>query len=174
MASTAFTLYVKPSRFFPASAGRQSAFTAFVPVRITSGQFSTGLTKAKHKKDWHPSALTPVVDDKGLINSEWKRFFGYLANKKLGGPVYPTLPDLTQFITAAQAQSIFSAAISAATQQQANSNAQALAAAIEVLKTTGAVGAMQIPSVVLAPQETNAPTVVFIDNGSTGGGGGGD
>lgn len=157
--------YFKP---YGAAAGSTTA-VAFVCVRALSGLYASNISTAAVKKNWKPHAMTPFVDSKGFISPEWNRFLGDLANRKLGGSIFPTVPDLAQFITRQQVDAL----LTAAQDQMAQQNAQAIAAIREVLIAAGTTGAAAIPEPTLARQETN-PQPIGIDFGETGGGGGGD
>ena len=83
--------------------------------------------------------------------SEWDNFFQYLNDTFLKMPNGPTLPDVASSVTASQARSIAGEVVASALSQQANANAQALSAVVQVTKTAALAGAAQIPPVQLSP-----------------------
>ncbi len=156
-----------------------TTLTAYIPMREVSGLFTTSLIAARTEKKWKPRGGVPfgwvTVGGKRLEvenNPSWWEHFRDLGTRKLGGPLFPTLPEVvTQSqLTAAIASS--AAAITAAQDQQAAANAQALEAlrqVVEGLTTTAAV-----PPVVLVRQEVPPPpppTPFAGQLGETGGGG---
>lgn len=160
--------YFKP---FAAASGSTSA-TAFMCSRALSGLFTTGLGTTQVQKDWRPQAGVPfgyLNNDQSkpvYINDQWLRHFRFLANHKLGGANFATLPDVANFVTRQQVDTL----LTAAQDQMAQQNAQALASVIEVLGTLTSTAA--IPTPALARQETTPQPIA--DFGETGGGGGGD
>jgi hypothetical protein len=164
---TGAVVYVRPT--FRTSHG--AGATVLVTHRQVAGLYSTALAQSNAKKNWKPHALHKVVDDNGYIDPAWNRFFSDLANRKLGGPIFPTLPDLTGYITTAQAQTLFQSLITTALEQQVNANAQSQAATVQVVQNAGLTGAASIPPVVLARQETNIPPAGDPFGGAGAGGG---
>ncbi len=149
-----------------------TTFSVYVPLRAASTA-NTTLSASTKPKEWRPHIGVPV----GYVNGDrsqpvhldesWFRHLRFLGVNKLGGATFPTLPDVASFVTVTQATEL----ITAAQDQMAAANAQALAALKEVVD--GLVGGTStIPSVVLARQEVNTwSSPVFTE---TGGGGGGD
>lgn len=178
MASTAFTLYVKPSAFFPESVNRASTFTAYIPIRAISGLFTTGVMTKKRPKNWKPHALQPIGQTKSgedvLIDPAWLRHLSYLGQAKLGGATFPTLPEMTSFILLAQQNAAAITQVQNALEQMVTANAQSQAAVVQVVQTAALAGSMQIPPVVIARQETTAPPVATLPDSPGGDGGGGD
>jgi hypothetical protein len=160
MADTAAVLLIRPQLGASVGVSRSTAAVLFVPWRGVSGLFSSsGITSAtaKNLKSWKPSALAPVVDDKGCITPAWNKFIDYLIETVLGGASAPTLPQVQRSIGYSEAQSLIVNAVAAALQQQVQSNAQSLAAAVEVLKSNTLTGAVQIPTVQLQPIDVTPP-----------------
>jgi len=145
-----------------------TTFTAFIPIRMVSGLYGAGLASSSSIRDWKPHAQVPMTDDKGHVTPAWNRYFSAISQRKLGGPSYPTLPDVAQFVTQAQVD----AQLSAAQDQWTAANAQALNSLIEVVRAAGLTGAAEVPPAVLARQETN-PVYIQPDFGDGGGGSGG-
>ncbi len=179
MATTTFAGYIKPRITGAISEARTSAFTGYVPIRVSSGLYYAGVqsTNSRGKKNGFPEASVPFVDDNKCITPMWRMaLVNDMSKRRLGGISFPTVPDLAGYVTINQfndAQASQAAAIAALQMQLAN--AQTLATLVEVVKNSGAAGATQIPPPQLAPAETNAPTIntnPFPQEGGQGGGGG--
>jgi hypothetical protein len=153
-----------------------TTFTVYLPVRAVSGLYSTNLTAANQKKHKKPSSLEPMgyvngdKDKPVLISPSWSRYLGLeIGGRKLGGSSFPTVPEVASFVTQQQVD----AQLSAAQDQWAAANAQALQTLIAVVQAAGLTGSDAIPPAVLARQETN-PQPVSDFGYQLGGGGGGD
>jgi len=171
--STGGIVYFRPTIRGPQGTGAVVYFSH----RQVAGIYSTvNLSGSTVKKDWRPHAGVPVGYVNGdrskpvTISEEWLRHFRFLGNAKLGGSNFPTLPDVANFVTQQQ----IDAQLAAAQDQWQAANAQTLQALLEVVKSAGLTGADQVPSAVLARQETNPQPIVNPIFGETGGGGGGD
>lgn len=135
-----------------------TAAYVYIPVRMLSGVWTqTGVTDDESNlKTWLPPARQPIAyqqNGQWLCDPTWYRFFQYVAEIKLGGVNAPSIPAVASATTAiaetaASAQTQVSAVI-----QQGQTNAEALAAARQVLQDNSLAGADQIPPVQLSPYE---------------------
>jgi|SRR6185369_6369686 len=145
-----------------------TTLTAYIPLREVSGQFTTSLTSTTAKMGWRPAPHVPIgtVDGKPVhISSDWWAYMRALGTAKLGGRNFATLPDVADQVTRTQVTDL----ITAAQDQQAAANAQAIQAVIDILIANGLTTTGTTPPVVLARQEVNMP--FGVENVETGGGG---
>ena len=172
MSTTTANVYFRPT--FVAARSKASEAVCFFPLRFVSGLYSTALTNSNSKKNWKPSALTPVVDKDGRITGEWNRYFSDLGARKLGGANFPTLPELTEFFSLARSNSVAIAQLTTALENMVTANAQTTQALLEVVTRAELAGAAQIPPVVLVRQEItpNLGPAPFVEGGGAGGAGG--
>lgn len=167
MASTTAFIYFRPV----VSLAERRFTTAHIslPLRIVSGPFSsagiTPLSNIDKLKSWLPSQSVPVADKDGKMTPPWYRFLNFFMEVFIGGASSPTLPDIAASVTYSEAQSIAQSVVTVAFAQQALANAQALDAAVAVVRQAALPGAEQIPSVQLTTYDSS---------GGGGGGGGGD
>lgn len=138
-----------------------SAVVYFSPRMVSGLLTQSGVSVSDQSKliAWLPSAQQAmgwVTIDGKRHRVEWEpvvyKFLQFVANVKLGGPNAATLPDVilsvdTSIENAAEAVSQVNAVA-----QQAQANAEALAATVDVIRTDGIPGADQIPDVVLTVQ----------------------
>jgi hypothetical protein len=90
----------------------------------------------------------------GLLTEAWDRYFDYVENIKLGGPLAPSIPEIHETATVATAQA---AITTAAIIQTIEINAESSAAAVEVAQTNNTPGAAVIPPpIIIVPA---APTI---------------
>ncbi len=153
----------------------------FFPVRVVAGFYSASLSASTTKKNWKPSSVHPIgrtSDGKEVfLDPAWSRYFSDLGGRKLGGALFPTLPDVTEIFALTNNNAVEISQIQVALEAQAKANAQSIAAILEVINTAALAGAAQVPPPVLVRQETTPPPP--IDPGAYagvigGGGGGGD
>jgi hypothetical protein len=169
-------------QFRPTFGGfKGSGAVVFFAHRQVTGLYSTSLTTAAStvNKNKKPSSLHPIGYINGdrskpvLIDPVWSKYLGLeIGGRKLGGPAFPTLPEVASFVTQQQVD----AQLAAAQDQWMSSLAQTMAALREVVVTATLAGADQVPPVVLARQETNPQPIspYFYDNTASSGGSGGD
>ena len=128
-------------------------------IRGLSGQYTSGggfVNESQYrKKVLKPRSDVPFADSAGRISEPWDRYFDYL-DFKLGGPLGPSLPDVVSNIEDSSTAINAAVANVAASSQQVIVNAQALAAAVEVIANSNLPGATQIPPVQITP---DAPDV---------------
>lgn len=79
------------------------------------------------------------------MSHEWYRFLNELFEQRLGGTQGASIPDLSTTVVATRSQAIDAQTTAAAVGQQANANAQSLAATIQVSQNNNLSGASQIP-----------------------------
>lgn len=153
MATTTAVLRIRPRESVATSVARKTTASIEFSPRLVSGLYSASSIPAsadlKNALAWLPSIRVPLVDDSGRMTSEWYRFMNYLCTTVLGGPNGSTVADIASAVVTS------SATVAAATQattsltQQADANAQAIAAAVQVLQTASLPGSTQIPPVQL-------------------------
>lgn len=124
---------------------------------ITSGVYAAGAPyKANQNIDqetdvnlkaWLPPQRVRLVGPDGLMTWEWYRFFQYVANKRLGGPVAPSITDLSTNVIAAKTDAATANANTAALAVQTKTNAEALEVTRQVVVNNSLAGAAQIPPV---------------------------
>ncbi len=151
-----------------------TTLTAYVPLREVSGLFTTSLTAARGNKEWRPEIHVPigrVVGDKVQLDESWFRYFRFLGQHKLGGAGFPSLPEVVTQSQLTSAIASSSAAITAAQDQQAAANAQALEALRQIVETLASTAS--VPPVVIVRQEVTPPppAPAFTQLPETGGGG---
>lgn len=170
MTSSAAVVYVRPTIRGP----RGGRGVVLATHRQVAGFYTTSLTHSGSKKNWKPHALQRVgktaSGEEVLIDPAWNRFQGDIANRKLGGATFPTVPDITEIFNLSQSNATAISQIQTALEQMVNANAQSLATLLQVVQTAALAGAAQVPPVVLARQETNIPPAPPIDLGNLGGG----
>lgn len=144
----------------------------YVVHRQVAGIFATSLTALASKKNWKPSSVVPIgktaSGEAVYVETPWSKYFSDLGGRKLGGATFPTLPELTDFITQSNQNATAIAAIQTALQQMVTANAQTAQALTQVVQSAGLTGSGQIPPPVLAPQEYSGG-----GDGAGGGSGGG-
>jgi hypothetical protein len=155
MATTSAIVYFRPTAFTART--RATEATVYFPLRVVSGLYSVSLAASAVTKNWKPSALTPLVDKDGRITPEWNRYFSDLGGRKLGGAIFPTLPEIAELFTQTQSNAREISAVQVALEQQATANAQALDVMRQVVQDAALAGATQIPTVVIIRQEVTAP-----------------
>jgi hypothetical protein len=154
MASTAAFVYLKPRLLGTESAHRNTTASLDVAVRLVSGFFSNSgginpTANLTNLKSWLPGARVKVVTSDGVMTPEWYRFIQYLVEVVLGGAAAPTVADVVSAVTTTTEGAVAATQAAQAVSQQADANAQALAAAVQVVQTAGLSGATQIPPVQL-------------------------
>lgn len=183
MASTGAILYIKPQAPSTSSAGRVTGALLDFALRDSTGQFTSGggidsTLNLRNKRAMLPSRSVPLTDANGVIDQGWWNFFSFLNGTFLRARIGPTMLDLENAITTAQAQSVTTEAASASALQMAANNAQALQAMREVVVAAAIPNAVQIPAPQLAPQVTSTGSTGAGSSsgtgGSSGGTGGGD
>lgn len=126
-------------------------------VRFTSGFYASGAGITNESqygaKSWLPPARVAVVDKDGIMTPAWYRFFDYLANQRLGGPRAPAISDLETTIVGTQQTVTVTVGNVDALGQQAQANALALQATVEVSQNSALPGADQIPPVQYTPNQ---------------------
>lgn len=151
-----------------------TTLTAYITLRAVSGAYTTSLSASTTPKEWRPPISVPIGyigGDKSkpiMLDESWFRYLRFLGANKLGGPTFPTLPEV---VTQSQLNSAIASsaeAITAAQDQQNAANAQALEALRQVVE--GLTSTSAVPPVVLVRQEVAPPPPPV--NFETGGGGG--
>ena len=143
--------------------------SGFAPTVYTVGDFTTSLfylplrayadgmsgtvdptTSLDNLRSLLPSQRTPLSNPDSTMSSQWYRFFDYLVNQYLGGLTQPTVADIVASVEATQASVNASAGATALIAQQAQANAESLAAVVQVTQNASIPGASQIPPVSLS------------------------
>lgn len=153
MASTAAVVRIRPRVVVSGTNHRSTTANVDFALRLVSGLFSSsGVsngTNTTNLKSWLPSARVPVVTSTGIMTPEWYRFLQYLVEVVLGGASAPTVADVVTAVTTTTEGAVAATQAAQAVSQQADANAQALAAAVQVVQTASLPGASQIPPVQL-------------------------
>ena len=160
------TLYLRPTFTTRAGQARQSSGQFVLTLRFVSGLY--GAAASFRSSNSGPKSLLPrrdvdFLDENNKVSVQWYRFLQYQYEKRLGGDLAPSIPDVQTNVVAVQnAATVTATSISAIT-QVVETNAASAAAAIEVIQNTAAPGAPQIPAPVLtvpepAPVSTPTPT----------------
>lgn len=149
MASTGGVVFFRPRSVATTTVNRATGAVVFVSFRSTTGLWSRSSVTSSidQLKSLLPGMNVPAIDSQGKFTPSWYRFFDYLVNQYLGGLVLPSVQDI---VTAVEASNATSATVSQQTaliQQQAQANAEALAATVEVVTNNALPGADQIPPV---------------------------
>ena len=122
-------------------------------VRALSGLYSSSrIPASKNLRNaiaWLPSQRVSPIGPDGLMELSWYRFFTYLAEEVLGGAKGATLVDVASAVVTSAASVASITQNSSALVQQADANAQAIAAAVQVIQTAALPGSSQIPQVQL-------------------------
>jgi hypothetical protein len=133
--------------------GSTTGSVAYIPLRAYgdgTSQAVDATTDLENLRSLLPSQRHPFgfVDGKPVyVEAAWYRFMDYLVNTFLGGPGSPTMADVIAAIEAAleaQATQTQTLALIAA---QSQTNAEALAAVVQVAQDNALTGAEQIPRV---------------------------
>lgn len=132
----------------PAYTGETDAIV-YVTVRALTGMWTgAGVspeTDETNLRSWLPGQRTPLMNRDGTMSAPWYLFFEYLANKRLGGADGASLPDVVATVVEAQTAASVSAAQATLIAQQGQTNAEVLAATIEVVRNGALPGADSIP-----------------------------
>ena len=155
MPTTGAVLYFRPTQQAVLSPGHKTGAVVSFAVRESTGLISANGIKAsaqwRNRKALKPHRSVPPIGPDGLWTTDWDNFFQYLNDTFLKMPNGPTLPDVASSVTASQARSIAGEVVATALAQQANANAQALSAVVQVAQMAALPGAAQIPPVQLSP-----------------------
>lgn len=153
MPSTAAVLLIRPRVTGLLSANRRTRANFDVAVRFLSGIYSTTQIPAsanlKNALAWLPSIRVPHTDASGCVTPEWYRFYNYFCTTVLGGPTGATVADIASAVVTNSTSAASATQATVSLSQQADANAQALAAAVQVVQTAALAGSSQIPSVQL-------------------------
>lgn len=143
--------------------------SGFAPTVYTVGDFTTSVfylplrayadgmsgtvdptTALDNLRSLLPSQRTPLSNPDSTMSSQWYRFFDYMVNQYLGGLTQPTVADIVASVEATQASVNASAEATQLIAQQAQANAESLAAVVQVTQNASIPGASQIPPVSLS------------------------
>lgn len=94
-----------------------------------------------------PSQRQQVTNPDGTMNAAWYRFFDFFVNVFAGGPSAPTMADVQAAIENALSELQTQQQTTALIAAQSQTNAEALAATVEVVQNNALTGASSIPSV---------------------------
>jgi hypothetical protein len=127
--------------------------TLYLSLRLVSGIYTaTGVTPSvdlTNKRPRLPDARVPIATankhGQFIVDESWYRWMKHVEYERLGGPTGPNLPDIETSVTVVQEQAATVAASQTGIVQLATQNAEAGAAAREVLQTAALPGADQIP-----------------------------
>lgn len=134
-----------------APASGSTAAVVYLPTRFLSGPLtSSGVNAATELRSFLPGAREKVVDSQGLMNPVWYRFLDQFVNVFAGGVGGLKLSDIVASVEAAQAQTTAAVATTQAIATQSQTNAEALAAAVQVVQGASLAGSNQIPPVLLS------------------------
>lgn len=97
-----------------------------------------------------PSQRTPLSNADGTMSSQWYRFLDFLVNGYLGGLTQPTVADIVASVEAAMTSVTASNEATQLIAQQAQANAESLAAVVQVTQNAAIPGSAQIPPVSLS------------------------
>lgn len=155
MASTTATLYIHPTAEAVMSAGRVTSATVNFSLRLLSGLITTsGVQSSRNLANLSsllPHITQPMItagrDGRATCDPQWYRFFDYLTNTFLSGASGPTLADIITSIVSAQESAAEAERQTLLVANQAQTNAEALSAAVQVVQTAALPGADQIPQV---------------------------
>lgn len=151
MASTGAVVFFRP-RFVGTSypIAKATGASVYFPVRMLTGIWTTaGIPQSNldNLRSLLPAQRSPVVNADRTMTAEWYRFFDFLVNVYLGGPDTPTITDIVSSLESTIQRSTEAAVQAALAQRQTQTNAEALAATVEVVKNNGLTGSSQIPAV---------------------------
>jgi hypothetical protein len=153
MATTTAVLRIRPRVGASLSANRRTAANFDVSVRYLSGVYSATSIPAsanlKNALSWLPSIRVPLTDSNGCMSPEWYRFMNYLCTTVLGGPTGSTVADIATAVVTNSASAAQATQAAVSLTQQADANAQAMAAVVQVVQTAALPGASQIPPIQL-------------------------
>jgi hypothetical protein len=150
MATTTGVFLLRPTFAGVSLVNRSTASSLYLALRFISGKYTAGAFQNDSaafttKKVIKPRGDVPLVDPQtGMIAISWDRYFDYI-DAKLGGPLGPSVKDTQTNVVAVQKAVSTQAAIITDLTQQATSNAESLAATIEVAKLNNLDKADQIP-----------------------------
>jgi hypothetical protein len=139
---------------------QHSGAVFYIPIRMVSGLWSaTGITASANLENlqaWLPPRRQPmgwVTIGGTRYPVDWDdtlyRFLQFVSEIKLGGIAGPTLPDVVTTVTETQATAAAASASVTELAQQTTTNAEALAATVQVVTVNSLSGANQIPQVSL-------------------------
>lgn len=154
--TTTATVYIKPSAW--RSVNYRGAGVAFIPLRALTGAYN-GVGIASNKKSLRsflPDMTVSPVDKDGNWNPRWYLFFDQLVNYDLDLNSKVSLGDIKLQLQVDQALSLAAANHAALAQQQADTNAQVIAATRDVVQAAALPGAAQIPIPKLALEDRTA------------------
>ena len=120
--------------------------TVFIPVRFLAGAASTGAAAASDLRSFLPGSRHPLAGGQ-TMDPVWYRFFDQFVNVFAGGVGSLKLADLLAAVQATQAQATQATATTQAIATQSQANAEALAAAVQVVQAASLPGSEQIPQV---------------------------
>lgn len=153
MATTTAVLRIRPRVGAVLSANRSTRASLDISARFLSGIYSTTNIPAsanlKNALSWLPSIRVPLVDAGNCMTPEWYRFMNYLCTTVLGGPTGSTVADIATAVVVNSTSAAAATQAAASLTQQADANAQAIAAAVQVIQTAALPGSTQIPPVQL-------------------------
>lgn len=157
-AGTGAVMYLRPRLAVETNIIRgTTGAVLYMPLRLSSGvwEVSGVPVPGSDLRAWLPPQRqrfgTVVVDgrphDVYIDAASWYKFFQYIAEIKLGGANGASVPELVASLTATQATSATVEALTNAVAVQAQTNAEALSATVEVVNNNALDGADQIPPV---------------------------
>lgn len=150
--TTGAVLYARPRAIAGTTVSLKSTgAVVYVAARMLSGLWSSTTVGQEldlaNLRSLLPRQDQTLVDSQGKMTAPWYRFIDYWVNTVLGGPDAPSMSDV---IAEIERQIVASQALEAATNlvaQQAQANAEALAATVQVVQTAALSGSDQIPPV---------------------------
>ena len=124
----------------------------YLPIRAyaNSEAGSVENTTLNTLKSLLPRQPQKVVQADGTMDPAWYRCFDYLINTYLGSLSQPTIESIVTAVEESMGATMAAAQTTALVAQQAQANAEALAATVEVLNTNSIAGASEIPRVSLS------------------------
>lgn len=152
MASSGAVVYVRPLVSGGATSIGASGAVVFMATRVSTGRYSSLVIGAgstsRNRKVIRPDNSVPYMIQSGdgmTNNPAWSQWFQYIEQSFLDMLKGPTLPDVAQYVTVSEAQSIAANVVQHALAQQANANAQSILTIREVVQSAALPGAVQIP-----------------------------
>lgn len=125
---------------------RSTEAVVYVPVRFLAGAASTGTAAASDLRSFLPGSRHPLAGGQ-TMDPVWYRFFDQFVNVFAGGVGSLKLADILAAVQATQAQATQATATTQAIATQSQANAEALAAAVQVVQAASLPGSEQIPPI---------------------------
>jgi hypothetical protein len=128
---------------FKLSAGPLMRFDPYGSAGFTRNARATG-------KPWLPPKHVKPIDPRtGDWTDEWRRFWEYAFNERLGGINGPSMGEVQANVVETKAAAVQAVVASAAVETVVIANAEALAATVQVAQSSSLDGADQIPEVLV-------------------------